>query len=126
MMASLTSFLIWLPQGFRVWRYRHAPARLQSIVLSTQGISLAGSVLWGAYALLIDSFWLGAPSLVNGPIAIATLVVCARARRSIAATGVPAASAVLTAPTASAVPVSALRTATGSFRVVDARGLVAA
>ena len=82
MLASLTSFLLWLPQGVRVWRHRHDPAQLQGIVLSTQVISLSGTVLWGVYALLIDSFWLGAPSLVNGPIAIATLVIVGRANRS--------------------------------------------
>ncbi len=82
MMASLTSFLTWLPQGARVWRNRRNPAALGGIVLSTQVISLAGCILWGTYALLIDSFWLGAPSLVNGPIAIGTLVVVRRAQRS--------------------------------------------
>jgi uncharacterized protein with PQ loop repeat len=118
MMASLTSFLIWLPQGVRVFRYRNDPARLQSIVLSTQVISLAGSALWGTYAVLIDSFWLGAPSLVNGPIAIATLVVCRRAHRPVA----PAAGTTAPAPA----PVPLLRTATGSLRVVGVRELVAA
>ncbi len=130
MMASLTSFLIWLPQGVRVWRHRNDPAGLQSIVLSTQVISLTGSALWGTYAVLIDSFWLGAPSLVNGPIAVATLVVCHRAQRSVAPAALalpeprvlPAARALSAAPA----PTSTLRTPTGSLRVLDVRELVAA
>jgi uncharacterized protein with PQ loop repeat len=82
MMASLTSFLIWLPQGARVWRHRRDPAQLHGIVLSTQVLSLTGNVLWGVYAVLIGSFWLGAPSLVNAPIAVATLVIVGRAGRA--------------------------------------------
>lgn len=82
MMASLTSFLIWLPQGARVWKHRRDPAQLHGIVLSTQVLSLAGNVLWGVYALLIGSFWLGAPSLVNAPIAVATLVIVGRASQA--------------------------------------------
>ena len=105
MMASLTSFLLWLPQGARVWRHRHDPAQLQGIVLSTQAISLAGTVLWGVYAVLIGSFWLGAPSLVNGPIAIATLVIVGRAHRSTRSAVVPAPAAPAAVRSAGAVRV---------------------
>ncbi|WNB85869.1 hypothetical protein [Cellulomonas sp. ATA003] len=81
MMASLTSFLLWLPQGLRVWRHRHEPARLAGIAMSTQLISVAGNVLWTAYAVLLGSFWLGAPAIVNLPIAVATIVVLRRGPR---------------------------------------------
>lgn len=84
LMASLTSFLLWIPQGTRVWKARRTPEELRGIALSTQVISLAGSALWLAYAVLIGSFWLGAPVVVNGPIAIMTLVVLARGRRALA------------------------------------------
>ena len=51
--------------------------------------------------LLIGSFWLGAPALVNGPIAIATIVIVGRgSRASVAVTpGAPTAARRL-APTA--------------------------
>lgn len=81
MMASLTSFLLWLPQGLRVWRSRRSPGDLAGIAVSTQVISLAGNVLWLAYAVLIGSFWLGAPAVVNLPIAVMTITVLTRARR---------------------------------------------
>lgn len=81
MMASLTSFLLWLPQGARVWKHRRDPSQLGGIAVSTQVIALAGNLLWGVYALLIDSFWLGAPALVNGPIAIGSIVVLRRGTR---------------------------------------------
>ncbi|GAA2721581.1 hypothetical protein [Cellulomonas aerilata] len=99
MMASLTSFLLWLPQGARVWKHRHDPARLAGIAVSTQVIALAGNLLWGVYALLIDSFWLGAPAVVNGPIAIGTILVL---RRGAPAAATPAATPAL--PDAPAAP----------------------
>ncbi len=120
MMAWLTSFMLWLPQGARVWKHRNDPAQLQGIVLSTQVISLMGNALWGVYALLIGSFWLGAPSLVNGPIAVATLVVVGRAHR--ASTTVPRTTAGAPAATIPA----PRRTPTGSLRIVDVRQLAAA
>ena len=78
MMASLTSFLLWLPQGARVVKHRHQPALLSGIAMSTQVIAVAGNLLWGVYAVLLDSFWLGAPAVVNLPIAVATIVVLRR------------------------------------------------
>ncbi|WP_182112229.1 hypothetical protein [Actinotalea sp. JY-7876] len=86
MIASLTSFLLWVPQGVRVWRARRSTHLLSGIALSTQVISLAGSLLWFTYAVLIESFWIGAPLIVNGPIAVMTIVVLLRARRTAAAT----------------------------------------
>lgn len=87
LLASLTSFLLWLPQGQRVWKHRHDPAQLAGVALSTQYISLAGTALWGVYALLIGSFWLGAPAIVNAPVAIMTIAVVTRGQRATVPTG---------------------------------------
>lgn len=89
LMASLTSFLLWIPQGVRVWKARRSTHLLSGIALSTQVISLAGSLLWLGYAVLIGSFWLGAPVVVNGPIAVMTLVVLLRGRREAALADAP-------------------------------------
>lgn len=78
-LASITGLLLWLPQGQRVWRDRHEPERLAGISVPTQVLSLAGNVLWLVHAVGIGSFWLGAPSVVNVPIAIMTIVVVRRA-----------------------------------------------
>ncbi|WP_199423356.1 hypothetical protein [Actinotalea solisilvae] len=82
LLASLSSFLLWIPQGLRVWRGRHDPAALRGVAPSTQVIALAGGLLWVVYAVLLDSFWIGAPVVVSGPIAAVTLVVLARGRRA--------------------------------------------
>ena len=83
MLASLSSFVIWVPQGRRVWRARHEPAKLAGIAVSTQAISLAGNVLWSLYAIGIGSFWLGAPGIVNIPILTMTVVVLRRHARAL-------------------------------------------
>lgn len=82
LIASITSFLLWVPQGVRVWRHRRDADQLRGIALSTQVIALTGAVLWVAYAALIDSFWLGAPIVVTGPVAAMTIVVLVRGRRA--------------------------------------------
>ena len=81
MMASLTSFVILLPHAARIRKYRNDPAELRGIAMGSQVIGLAGTFLWGSYAILTDQVWVGAPHLVNGPITVATIVVLRRARR---------------------------------------------
>ena len=83
MLASLSSFVIWVPQGRRVWRARHEPAKLAGIAVSTQAISLVGNVLWSLYAIGLGSFWLGAPGIVNIPILTMTVVVLRRHARAV-------------------------------------------
>ncbi|GGC07592.1 hypothetical protein [Cellulomonas carbonis] len=82
LVASLFSLVVWMPQAARVWRVRHDPVQLSGVSLLTQAMSVGGAVAWTAYAVLIDSFWVGAPSVVNGPLAIATIVVVRRSRRA--------------------------------------------
>src|SRR3712207_2434475 len=84
MMASLTSFVILLPHAVRIWKYRNDPAELRGIAMGSQVIGLAGTFLWGAYAILTEQVWVGAPHLVNGPITVATIVVLRRVRRQVA------------------------------------------
>lgn len=81
LVASLFSLVVWMPQAARVWRVRHDPVQLSGVSLLTQAMSVGGAVAWTAYAVLIDSFWVGAPSVVNGPLAVATIVVVRRSRR---------------------------------------------
>jgi len=93
MLASLTSFVLWVPQGRRVWRGRHDPAALAGIAVSTQVISLAGNILWTLYAIGIGSFWLGAPAIVNVPILTMGVVVLRRNARAAARARVEARAA---------------------------------
>lgn len=89
LLASLSGFLLWLPQARRVWQDRHDRERLAGVSLQTQVLALLGNTLWGIYALGIGSFWLGAPSVVNIPVTIMTITIVLRAQRATAATAEP-------------------------------------
>lgn len=84
LLASITGFLVWLPQARRVWQDRHDPERLSGVSLQTQALSLAGNVLWLVHAVGIGSFWLGAPSVVNIPVIVLTIALVRRAQRTAA------------------------------------------
>lgn len=81
LLASISGFLVWLPQARRVWKDRDDPARLTGISLQTQALSLVGNALWLVHAIGIGSFWLAAPSAVNIPVVLMTIVVVRRAQR---------------------------------------------
>ncbi|WP_129338078.1 hypothetical protein [Cellulomonas endophytica] len=106
LLASLTGFVGGLPHARNVWRNRHDPVKLSGISVTSQWINLSGQLFWATYALGIGSFWVGAPTVVNGPVALLTIVVMARSRRrAVRAVGgfaVPA--AVAGAPRLDAVP----------------------
>jgi uncharacterized protein with PQ loop repeat len=79
--ASVVSFVLWWPQAVRVWRCRRRGESLSGVSLSSQVLLLLNASLWGAYAVLTESLWVGAPGLINAPLAMVTIVVLARARR---------------------------------------------
>ncbi len=82
LLATVVSFVVWWPQAHRVWSARHEPGALAGLSMRTQGLLLVASVLWVAYAFATRSPWVGAPSLVNVPVAVGTMVVLARGRRA--------------------------------------------
>ncbi|MDO8106989.1 hypothetical protein Q6348_07230 [Isoptericola sp. b441] len=81
MVASIVSLIVWWPQAAAVWRARRDSSQLTGLSMQTQVLLLLAAVLWGGYAVAIGSVWVGAPSLVNAPIAVGTLVVLGRGRR---------------------------------------------
>ena len=80
--ASLFSFVLWWPQAARVWRCRRRGESLGGVSLASQVLLLLNATLWGAYAVLTESLWVGAAGLVNAPLAVGTIFVLARARRA--------------------------------------------
>jgi len=86
--ASVVSFVLWWPQAARVWRRRHSAEHLGGVSISSQVLLLTNAALWGAYALVTGSLWVGAPGLINAPLALVTIVILHRARR--VRTGLPA------------------------------------
>jgi uncharacterized protein with PQ loop repeat len=81
-LASAVSLVLWWPQAARVWRHRHDGGQLGGVSLSTQVLLLVNAALWGAYAVVTGSFWVGAPGLVNAPLALLTMALLRRSRWS--------------------------------------------
>ena len=88
--ASVVSFVLWWPQAMRVWQCRRSGEHLSGVSLSSQALLLVNAALWGAYAIVTGSLWVGAPGLVNGPLAIVTIVIVHRARHEVARPTLPA------------------------------------
>jgi uncharacterized protein with PQ loop repeat len=81
--ASLMSLVLWWPQAVLVWRCRSHGEQLRGVSTPSQFLLLMNACLWGAYAVGTGSIWVGAPGLVNGPLAIATIVLLRHARRGL-------------------------------------------
>src|SRR6478735_2164957 len=81
--ASLMSFVLWWPQAALVWRCRRQGEQLTGVSTSSQLLLLMNACLWGAYAVVTGSLWVGAPGLINGPLAIVTIVLLRRARQQL-------------------------------------------
>lgn len=82
-LASCLSFILWMPQALIVWRARTNPIVLSGVSKATQFFVLANASLWGFYAVLTASFWVGAPGLINAPLALMTLVLLFRAKKQL-------------------------------------------
>jgi uncharacterized protein with PQ loop repeat len=80
--ASVVSFVLWWPQAVRVWRCSRRGESLSGVSLSSQALLLVNALLWGAYAIITQSLWVGAPGLINAPLAVLTIVVLHRSRRA--------------------------------------------
>ena len=84
--ASVISFLLWLPQARQTWKNRSNAQALAGISLTTQALVVMNATLWGAYAVSTNAFWVGAPGIINAPLAVGTIVIAVRAGRRIPVT----------------------------------------
>ena len=82
MTASTIAFVMFVPQAFRVWRTRHDAHALVGLSLSTQFLILANATIWSVYAFTLGEFWVGAPGIVNAPLAVTVIVLTVRSRLS--------------------------------------------
>lgn len=80
--GSVLSLVLWWPQAVRVWESRRDPSRLSGVSVATQVLLLTSAAIWGVYAVLTGAFWVGAPGLVNGPLAALSIHVLLKARRA--------------------------------------------
>jgi hypothetical protein len=106
------SLVLWWPQALVVWRCRRDPDRLRGVSVTSQVLLLLNAVLWGVYAVAAQSLWVGAPGLVNAPLAVVTIVVLRRsasARREAPRAAAPASTTPAVAPVGAVRRVAAAR-----------------
>jgi len=81
--GSSLSFILWIPQAKLTWNNRHSPEKLAGVSKGTQYVVLANATTWGIYAALTQAWWVGAPGLINFPLALGTLLLIRRSRKVI-------------------------------------------
>lgn len=81
--ASVISFVMFWPQGWRTWSQRRSPQFLIGISVGTYLLLCANAVTWGVYAFMTGAYWSGLPGLFNLPLAVLVIVLSIRARKSI-------------------------------------------
>lgn len=83
MAASITAFVLWLPQAQLAWRQRNDDRALSGLSLGTLWMVLLNATLWAVYAVWTDALWVGAPGLINAPLAIWMIFLVSGARRRV-------------------------------------------
>lgn len=78
--APVIAFVMFIPQAVITWQARHEPDRLSGISSGSQWLLLANACTWGILAYGLGSFAVGAPGLVNGPLAIMNLTLIHKGR----------------------------------------------
>lgn len=79
-LASVVSFLVFIPQAAKVWTFRKSPHALLGVSVGSQVLILLNASLWGVYGFLTGAFWVAAPGIINAPLAVMSLVLIMRAR----------------------------------------------
>lgn len=88
--ATSTSLLRLIPQAVQTYNQRKDYEALRGLSLATQWLTLANSLLWIIYGVLLhlvsktgwEALWIGAPSIINMPLAAMIIVLTSRARRA--------------------------------------------
>ena len=80
-LASLITFILWVPQSTHTWKNRNKPEVLKGISLGTQWLMITSSIFWLGYAILAPAYWSGAPCLINIPLAAITIFLIHRSRK---------------------------------------------
>lgn len=80
-MASIIAFLLFVPQAMRAWDARNQPAAMSAVSIGTQVLLLTNAIVWALYGLGTHAFWVAAPGIVNGPLALVVMSLVIRSRR---------------------------------------------
>lgn len=81
LLAAVISFTMFLPQALKTWEMRNKPEALEAVSSGTQFLIICNALLWGLMGVIVGSFWVAAPGLVNLPLAVFTLYLKRRSRK---------------------------------------------
>lgn len=76
--ASVCSFLLFLPKAVNTWRVHRNPEALRGISKGTQYLILCNATLWFLLGFLEQNVYIALPGVVNLPLAVFTLVLIHR------------------------------------------------
>lgn len=79
--ASCSAFILFIPQAVNVWRMRKDERALRGVSILTNIVLLFNACCWGLYGFLTSAFWVAAPGLVSGPLAIIMIILISKARK---------------------------------------------
>lgn len=79
-LGSVMAFLIFLPQALKTFRSRRLYQELKdTLSKGSQWFVVCNATIWGYYAIGSEAYWVGAPGLINLPLAVMTLFFLYRA-----------------------------------------------
>lgn len=76
--APILSFAMFIPQAVLAWKYRADKEYIKGISAGGQWLLILNAISWGIVAYDLQSFAVGAPGLVNLPLAVFTLIIIYR------------------------------------------------
>lgn len=80
--ASSAACITWMPQARQTWRNRKDGEALSALSLGTQMLVALTSATWIAYGISAQTYWACVPNFVILPLALWTITMVSRARRS--------------------------------------------
>lgn len=88
--ASVISFVLFMPQAMKVWTHRSNPMALDGVSEVGQWLLLLNAVLWGIYGVGVGvgAYWSAAPSLVTFPMALFVIALLRRTSKTITSAGI--------------------------------------
>lgn len=79
--ASVCSFLLFLPQAVSTWKNRKDKQALKGISKGTQWLIICNATSWFILGFLEQNIYIALPGVVNLPLAVFTLVLIHRSYR---------------------------------------------
>lgn len=82
LLASMMSFILFLPAAKKVWENRNDPHALKGASVGMNLLIVLNALLWALYGFLTHAFWVAAPGIVNLPLALFSVYLILKGRKA--------------------------------------------